>query len=324
MDGASLTALASTGERMLALKMIIASMHCLWVYDYLLTFGDEIKYAWSGRRTWIFVLFIANRYTPVLYLTWINASTFSYTKSFCQKTKWMLIFHAVVATVLAQITIALRVYGVTGRNRLIGGALFVMVSAQISLGSYFLIRAVIDPIQSVPEIDLDAFKMCFYKRWQHGEISFTNLVIVFDLLTFAVIFVTAKRRGTTRHLGIPSILDTILRDATLYFICMFIGQMWFVMFLWFAPEEIQLIPGMVTVVFTPIMASRLMLSLKKAAIEPALSWSLETMTLSGHGTGTRPGVGTLHFASRTYDVSHQTSGTLTPPDEGDVELESTS
>ncbi|KAF9648022.1 hypothetical protein BDM02DRAFT_2449903 [Thelephora ganbajun] len=220
--------------------------------------------------------------------------------------------------------IALRVYGVTGRNRLLGGALFVVISAQLCLGIYFVTRAAINPIQSVPEIDLDPFKVCFYKRWRLGEILFNNFMIAFDLLAFVIIFVTAKRRGATRYPGIPTILDTIRRDATLYFILMFAGQVLYEMFLFFAPEEIQLMPGMAAMVIIPIMVSRLMLSLKRAAIEPTLPWSLATMTLSSHGTGTRPGVGTLHFVSRTFDVSHGIPRTLTPPDEEDVELESMS
>ncbi|KAF9646678.1 hypothetical protein BDM02DRAFT_3118324 [Thelephora ganbajun] len=39
----------------------MTAVHSLWVYDYLLTLGDEIKYAWSGRRSWIFALFVAVR-----------------------------------------------------------------------------------------------------------------------------------------------------------------------------------------------------------------------------------------------------------------------
>ncbi|KAF9648019.1 hypothetical protein BDM02DRAFT_3187465 [Thelephora ganbajun] len=140
--------------------------------------------------------------------------------------------------------IALRVYGVTGKNRLLGGALFVIISAQLCLGIYLVVRAAVNPIQSVPEIDLDPFKVCFCKRWRLGEILFNNFMIAFDLLVFVIIFATAKRRGMTRYPGIPTLLDTILRDATLYFILISTGQVLFEMFLFFAPEEIQLMPRM--------------------------------------------------------------------------------
>ena len=67
----------------------------------------------------------------------------------------------------------------------------------------------------------------------------------------------------------------------------------------------------VNTVFVPVMASRLMLSLKKAAIEPAGQWSLETMSNCG-----RAGTQTIHFASRAFDMSHEISNGE------DVELES--
>jgi len=128
---------------------------------------------------------------------------------------------------------------------------------------YGLIRP---PAQPLPEIDLDAFKVCFYQRWRVGELLFTNLVIAFgmsspsnlqhdltsgvlmrfiphapqrrgitDLLAFLIILVAARRPGIHRYPGIPSILDAILRDATRYFILMFVCQLFVELFLLLAP-----------------------------------------------------------------------------------------
>lgn len=76
----------------------------------------------------------------------------------------------------------------------------------------------------------------------------------------------------------------------------------------------------VNTVFVPVMASRLMLSLKKAAAKPTVPWSLTTMTNSGKGK--TPEIGTIRFASWTLSGSQEISGTLSPSNEGDVELES--
>ncbi|KAF9648021.1 hypothetical protein BDM02DRAFT_2449534 [Thelephora ganbajun] len=76
MSEADSTALALVGERLFMFKVCTTSANCLWMYDYLLTLGDEIKYAWSGKRTWIFVLFIAlhevfaKRPSGCWYFTW--------------------------------------------------------------------------------------------------------------------------------------------------------------------------------------------------------------------------------------------------------------
>lgn len=70
------------------------------------------------------------------------------------------------------------------------------------------------------------------------------------------------------------------------------------------------------------MATRLMVSLKKAAALPAGPWSIATMT-GDHYNGRLPGDGNLRFASSTFDVSHETSETPANPGEEGIELEFT-
>ena len=69
-------------------------------------------------------------------------------------------------------------------------------------------------------------------------------------------------------------------------------------------------------IFVPIMATHLMLSLKKAAAEPTGPWSIATMTDVSTG---RPPDEAPRFTSRIFGASRETS---TPPNEGDVELDS--
>ena len=135
----------------------------------------------------------------------------------CQATIWVPFFHTVTVTVLAQITFALRsdhplrietnsccgymhlrIYGVTGRNKFLGGLLSILIFAHLSFGFYFMIRigtspskfhnhftsvrGLIRPLaQQLTGINLDAFKICNYKRWRLGELLFTNLMIAFGM-----------------------------------------------------------------------------------------------------------------------------------------------
>ena len=55
-----------------------------------------------------------------------------------------------------------------------------------------------------------------------------------DVLVFSII-VTKARKPDTRILGIPSLLDTILRDATVYFVFIIACQLFPLSFLIFAP-----------------------------------------------------------------------------------------
>ncbi|KAF9643257.1 hypothetical protein BDM02DRAFT_1545403 [Thelephora ganbajun] len=214
-------------------------------------------------------------------------------------------------------TIALRVYAIAERNRLVGGALSVLIIAQLCFGIWAIVMAAIFPIQSVPEINLDAYRICFFKRWRFGELSFTITTVAFDLAAFLVILVTARGVRTSRYPGIPSILGVVLRDATVYFMLMFACQLVLLLFLFLAPVQIQLTPGVAQTTLLPIMASRLMLSLKKVATEPKGSWSLSTMTNPGWRVSSD-----LRFVSQTFGMPHETPETPASPNEEDVELES--
>ncbi|KAF9791193.1 hypothetical protein BJ322DRAFT_1040349 [Thelephora terrestris] len=105
-----------------------------------------------------------------------------------------------------------------------------------------------------------------------------NLSMAFDVIVFLIIIFTARRPRMNAFPGMPSILDTLVRDATQYFILIFSFHFLATLFLFVTPANIQLFPGMANSILVPIMASRLMLSLKKASVRPGALWSLETMT----------------------------------------------
>jgi len=67
------------------------------------------------------------------------------------------------------------------------------------------------------------------------------------------------------------------------------------------------------------MATRLMLSLKKAAAEPKGLWSLETMATMGWGRSTEDG--TADPAPRVPGGSREISLTPAAPNEEDIELD---
>ena len=58
---------------------------------------------------------------------------------------------------------------------------------------------------------------------------------IVDIFAFLIIVVTARRLRTNRHPDMPSVLDSILRDATIYFMVIFASQFLFLLFRFFAP-----------------------------------------------------------------------------------------
>ncbi|KAF9644339.1 hypothetical protein BDM02DRAFT_3122078, partial [Thelephora ganbajun] len=300
------------------MQLLITSVQCLWIYDYFLTLGDEINYAWYGRKSWVFALFIANRYTPALHVIWVNLNMFHYEKPFCQDTKWFPILYTSTVTVLAQMAVALRIYVMTGRNKFLGGAFTFLIATQICSGMFSVVWIALHPLQPLPEVDLDVFKICIYKRWKLGELIYFNTATFFDLFAFLVILVTAKRPRPRGYPAIPSILDTILRDATQYFLFIFFVQFLSQLFLFVTPEAIQLLPGVANVMFVPVMASRLMLSLKKAGVQPKAMWSIATMTDPSWGRSTEGG--TIRFVSQVPEGLREISSTSAAQNEGGIEL----
>lgn len=50
-----------------------------------------------------------------------------------------------------------------------------------------------------------------------------------------ILVTTVKRSKANRYPGFPSLLDAILRDATVYFVLIFASQLLFQLFLFLAP-----------------------------------------------------------------------------------------
>jgi len=94
----------------------------------------------------------------------------------------------------------IRVYAVTERNKLLCGALPLLIVAQLCFGIYFTVmngttpresfnrlfihsRVVLyEPLVSpLPEINLDAYKSCLPSRWRPGELTFASISITFGM-----------------------------------------------------------------------------------------------------------------------------------------------
>ncbi|KAA1468385.1 hypothetical protein DENSPDRAFT_462538 [Dentipellis sp. KUC8613] len=93
-------------------KLYYVATCALWTYDYILTIGDEVTYAWAGKKTYIFYLYLANRYlTPCASIVTL----------FCDCTRFCaaLSFEAALTSSIAEIFLTLRVYAITGKRKLV-------------------------------------------------------------------------------------------------------------------------------------------------------------------------------------------------------------
>jgi len=288
--------LISVGKNMMIDKQVIVAVVCTWVYDYFLMLRDEIRCAWPGRKSPVFLLFLANRYWPLPYMIWLSVSTWSpsYTRSMCNHTAWLHSFYYTLVSVFAQMAITLRVYAVTGKNRWMGASLSMVTFAQFVFTMYLGVRFALEPALQFPDVPLEPFQLCVFNRWRPGELTSTAFSLLYDVLAFGIVVHSSRQRSRERAYGMPNILDRIVRDATMYFMVIFTSHLLLIFFELFAPDPMQLLPASANSALVPLMATRLMLSLKRAA------GPTDTTLWSFHDPEQRGG---LRFATRTIGGS---------------------
>ncbi|KAF9790805.1 hypothetical protein BJ322DRAFT_1170204 [Thelephora terrestris] len=289
----ALDLLIQAGHDITSIKYYALATGTILFYDHLLTLADER----SG---------FSSSYFPMTFQFWLLAGSYfvsplafevSLNQDFikvlllttslrsgnrCDKTSWYSIFMFVVCTLLAQIVLTVRVYAVTKKNIPIAIGFAIITLSQLVLGIVLVVFAARAGAQTIPPIPLDAYRLCVFVRHRTLEVVYTGISLLYDLLAFSLTIMLA-RRSMTSGLRIPTILNVIAEDATRYFLVIFTSHFVLEMTLNLGRESIQLLPASGNVVFLPVMISRIMLSLKKAADSQRNDWSLGEPSASGAG-----------------------------------------
>lgn len=190
----------------------------------------------------------------------------------CKRASWYTVFMFVLCTFLAQAAITLRIYAVTGKSIRTAIGFATISASQLGLGIYIISVTGREGGLTPPAIPFDAYRLCLFARHRSAEIATITLSLFYDFLAFLVIIFVAVTSGA-RGLRISSILRTIAEDATRYFLVIFTIHLVLEMTENLARESIQVLPGVGIVVFLPVMASRIMLSLRKAADKQQNGWA---------------------------------------------------
>ncbi|KAF9780868.1 hypothetical protein BJ322DRAFT_285988 [Thelephora terrestris] len=219
--------LIQIGHDITAVRYYVMATGVILFYDYLLTLADE--YVWPEKKSCAFWLFIFNRYFPMVYQFWQFAVTYA------------------------------------PHSRL---------DEEVSLVSLKFHRIPVDegarcPLYSSgldPQIPLDAYHLCVFGQHRTLEIAYIGISLLYDFLAFSltVFFISRSKKGGHK---LSIMLRTIVEDATRYFLFIFTSHIALAMILSFGRESIQYLSTSAAgnVVFLPVMVSRLMLSLRKAA-----------------------------------------------------------
>ncbi|KAF9642869.1 hypothetical protein BDM02DRAFT_1842299 [Thelephora ganbajun] len=231
-----------------ALNYYAIALTALYLYDYLLTFSDEVKYAWKGKKTWVFFLFLAIRYIPMMYRFWtIFQGTWpGYTQEICNRTSFIHILVFILGTWMAQTALAVRVYAITFKNLPIIACLALLSTGQLGLGIYHTVLIIITPTIPSQENPQLRISWCIVSRHRVVEVTNTVLALPFDIIIFIVTIYCAVKQSGTRWLGkgTPSLLHTLARDGTLYFVFIFTSHIVYTFTLTLGRPVAQGIPAM--------------------------------------------------------------------------------
>lgn len=253
-----------------SIKIYAIAVIALWLYDYFLTLEDEVAYAWKTKNMLMFVLFLITRYLPVPFFIWIIASSWlpSYTAELCRKTVFLEVTYFTLITLFAHIVLTLRVYAITGGNKWIAGGLYGLSIIQFGVGAYLCVYSSLHPLR-LPPIPLEVYQMCLFRIPRFGSLLYTSFSLAFDLAVFVIILVRTRVSGSQRgDSNIPNIINTVTRDAVIYFSVIFTSHFLLVLMLRFVRPSLRFLPTVGNAVFVPMMITRIILSLKKAASTP--------------------------------------------------------
>jgi len=273
-----LPALVQLGHDITSMKLYATGVTALWAYDYFLTLGDEVRYAWKTERLLSFVLFLVTRYLPAVFQTWILVVMHypGYTTEACQKSAFLQVVYYMCITAAAQIVLAQRTYAITGKNKWIAGTLYGVFTLQIGVAIYMTIWSATGPITQFPPIPLDGYRMCLTRTSRALTVLQMSISLSFDVAVFALIVIQTRLiRSRYRGMNRPDILSRLSRDTEIYFAVIATSHFMITIMFGVARAGIGPIPIMGNAVYIPMMISRMIMSLKKAASSPQTHMSMD-------------------------------------------------
>ncbi|KAJ6555083.1 hypothetical protein DFH09DRAFT_1365800 [Mycena vulgaris] len=263
----------------------IVSSLCLYAYDFILTFSDEVEYFWGSPWTFVKGLFLWNRYFVFPVIAYLSFSEINRlpTHSLCFAGETVGIILSIVCIGGAQVVMQLRLHALYGQNRtlkiIISLLFFMAVSGELGIA---IAKLVTDNgmntvyLQPIPFL-VDPLSLCV------GAIPKFLIVYTVPMMTFDTImlilvvykayliqreetFVTSDETWTGARL-----MRIMFRDSVIYFACT-VGVNLFNLLMWaIGPYDLFTV-GTAWAVTIPVMAaSRILFNMRKEYRRPTIN-----------------------------------------------------
>ncbi|KAG1857381.1 hypothetical protein DFJ58DRAFT_726954 [Suillus subalutaceus] len=199
-------------------KALSATGHTVLIYDYLLTFNDEILYIWNAPWTVVKVLFLINRYGNIAGQTLIRleeAGILAHNSQFfCQRFSIITSYFMFISSESIHILVLIRAWAIWGAQR---GMSNILIGGYVS---YVLILLGISSCARAGEeyLYLDLVEICVSAMPKLMWLCYVGSFIL-DAITF-VLTARSLRRYSREFQGLyPSdLLLLLVRDATIFFV----------------------------------------------------------------------------------------------------------
>ncbi|KAF8187401.1 hypothetical protein K438DRAFT_1835071 [Mycena galopus ATCC 62051] len=195
---------------------------CLYIYDFMLTFSDEVRYFWDTRMSLVKVLFFCNRYS-VLFLVGFKFFVDIYAMpraTTCAGIESFEIIVSILCIAMTQVIMQIRIHAMYNQNK----------TLKIILSLLFIAETVAEFSIAIPEIRFVDVKPPFVVRALCSEaipkyffaFPIPSMGFEFILLVLAVHKACLHFWEAPKEMWVGSrLLSVIFRDSVLYFACGF-------------------------------------------------------------------------------------------------------
>ncbi|KAJ8520696.1 hypothetical protein ONZ45_g2542 [Pleurotus djamor] len=246
-----------------AMGLYWVAVSALWVYDYVLTIESEVKFLWSSRKSFVFWLFIVNRYYPFgVVITTIFAQFYSpapYGACRCDK-----------AELLSPHEIAPRVYALLKCNKVVILFSSTLIAAQCAIAVYTLIQVLTHKGPEMPLVAASGIHACvlgfsFFSSTTPSLTAFLSLGLAFDFSAF-VVLLTVSIRAIRGGFYLGKLLRVIQRDGTLYFFVVFSSNLMWLLLVLLEPwrPTLHFIHDYPALIVSAVMVNRITMNLREA------------------------------------------------------------
>jgi len=248
---------------------------CLLAYDFLLTLPDEVEFMWRKGLTVLDVLFFLNRYMPFLdRVIGLLPIFIPQPKSLQLTCETLFLVHAWLLALgvnIADCILILRTYAIWDRNRIIAGCLLSALLGAFAVEGFFGTK-VMTSFVFIESPSPSQYPGCFAGFVNAAPATFVWLtMLLLETVVFAfTLFKLLYQRKTTY--GKPSVLfKTLLRDGVMFYAVMFGISLINIIFLRVVPAQSGLALTSFHRVLHSIIATRLVLNIRRAAASPQAS-----------------------------------------------------